>query len=117
MGTREFRTLNRCLDNAIAEAVTAFARGRQQTADSQAEVWHERANAFSDEHRRLVDIVIQSFSAIRTGNIGATGATGALLMHALGELRLLAEQVRPEPGVATPTPAPTKARKGRSQTH
>ncbi len=31
MGTHEFRTLNRCLDNAIADAVSAFARGGQQT--------------------------------------------------------------------------------------
>lgn len=95
MGTEEFRTLNRCLDNAIADAVTAFARGSEASRDSQEEIRHERVNAFSDEHRRLLDIARQSFSAIKTGNIGATGATGGLLMHALDELSALAEQVRP----------------------
>ena len=101
MSTHEFRTLNRCLDDAIADAVTGFARGGAQAADEQAEVRHERANAFSNEHQRLIDIAIQSFSAIKTGHVGATGATGALLTHALGELRRLTEHVRREPAFTT----------------
>lgn len=89
IATDEFRTLNRCLDNAIADAVTAFGRTRAETL-------HMRLEAFSDEQRRLVDIAIQAYSAIKTGNIGLTGATGALLIHTLSELRSLAERTLPE---------------------
>ena len=92
----EFRTLNRCLDNAIADAVTAFGSGRQISIYDQAETLHKRLNHFADEQRRLVDIAIQSYSAIKTGKIGLTGTTGALLIHALCELRSLAERTLPE---------------------
>lgn len=102
IATREFRALNGCLDNAIADAVTAFGEGRQSSMTSQAETLQERLNAFADDHHRLVDIAIQSFSAIKTGNIGPTGATGALLAHALTELRDLAERLRRE------VPAPNR---------
>ena len=88
----EFRTLNRCLDNAIAAAVTAFGQGRKALGDRHAEDLHHRLTAFVDEQRRLVDIAIHAYTAIRTGSVGSTGATGALLVNALGELRLLADR-------------------------
>ena len=92
IGTDEFRTLNCCLDNAIAAAVTAFGEGRRVLGNQQAEDLHQRLSAFADEQRRLVDIAIHANSAIRTGNIGPTGATGALLVQALSELRILADR-------------------------
>jgi hypothetical protein len=92
----EFRTLNRCLDDAIADAVASFGSARQISINDQAETLHDRLSAFSDEHRRLVDIAIQSYSAIKTGNVGLTGATGTLLIHTLNELRSLAERTLPE---------------------
>ena len=96
ISTDEFRTLNRCLDNAIADAVASFGAARQTAADRQADTWQERLNAYAVEQRRLVDIAIRSFTAIKTGNIGTTGATGTLLDHALEELRGLADRVLPE---------------------
>ena len=96
IGADEFRTLNRCLDNAIADAVTAFGNACQGAIDHQAASVAERLNSFSDEQRRLVDIAIQAYSAIKTGNIGLTGATGTLLMHTLSELRSLADRILPE---------------------
>jgi|SRR5579862_1485905 len=100
----EFRTLNRCLDDAIADAVTSFGRARQTSLNDQARTWRDRLTAFSDEHRRLVDIVAQAYSAIRTGNVGLGGATGALLSHTLSELRSLPERflaATPPGGVTT----------------
>src|SRR5579864_2944583 len=90
--TDEFRTLNRCLDNAIADAVTAFGNTRQTAIIGEVETLQTQMRAFADEHRRLADIAIQSYSAIKTGNIGLTGATGKLLIHALNELRSLPER-------------------------
>jgi hypothetical protein len=92
----EFRTMNRCLDNAIADAVSSFGAARQNSINDQAHTLHDRLNAFSDEHQRLVDIATQSFAAIKTGNVGMAGATGTLLEHTLSELRSLPERTLPE---------------------
>ncbi|MEO8386290.1 MAG: hypothetical protein ABI583_13665 [Betaproteobacteria bacterium] len=92
----EFRTLNQCLDNAIADAVTSFGIARQRHIDNQAQTLHLRLNNFTEEHRRLVDIAIQSFFAIKAGDVGYTGATASLLVHTLGELRSLVERALPE---------------------
>ncbi len=100
ISTDEFRTLNRCLDNAIADAVASFGEARQTSVDRQAETWQQRLDAYGMEHRRLVDIATRSFTAIKTGNIGTSGATGTLLDHALEELRGLAD--RTLPGILRP---------------
>jgi len=92
----EFRTLNRCLDNAIADAVTSFGRARQVLLDDQAETLEQRLHYFSLDHRRLVDIALQAYDVIKSGQVGATGATGKLLFRTLEELRSLADRTLPE---------------------
>src|ERR1700722_13392014 len=96
ISTDEFRTLNRCLDNAIADAVASFGSARQTSIDRQAETLQQRLVIFAAEHRRLIDIALQSLTAIKTGNIGISGATGTLLAHALQELRSLTDRTLPE---------------------
>ena len=54
--TDEFRTLNRCLDEAIADAVTAFGDERENELLDQATHLHTRLGALAEEQRRLVDI-------------------------------------------------------------
>jgi hypothetical protein len=109
ISTDEFRTLNRCLDNAIADAVASFGSVRQTSIDRQAETLQQRLIVFSAEHRRLIDIAIQSLTAIRTGNIGIGGATGTLLAHALEELRSLTDRTLPEIRLASPSAKPVIA--------
>jgi hypothetical protein len=92
----EFRTLNRCLDNAIADAVSAFSGAGQVSRVAQAETLSERLNAYAEEQRRLVDIALRSYDAIKTGTVGMAGATGALLHHTLEELRSLPGRKLPE---------------------
>jgi hypothetical protein len=98
----EFRTLNRCLDNAIADAVASFGFARQTSIERQAETLHQRLVVFSAEHRRLIDIAIQSLNAVKTGNVGISGATGTLLAHALEELRSLTDRTLPDILLASP---------------
>src|ERR1700678_907802 len=74
VATDEFRTLNRCLDNAIADAVASFGAARQTSIDGQAETLQQRLVVFAAENRRLIDIAIHSLIAIQTGNIGIKGA-------------------------------------------
>jgi len=92
ISTDEFRTLNRCLDNAIADAVEAFGSARQSSGERQAETLQERLADYAVEHRRLIAIAVQSFAAIKTGNIGAGGATGGLLDLTLEELGSLTDR-------------------------
>jgi hypothetical protein len=92
----EFRTLNRCLDNAIADAVTAFARDSQAMVNEHAEAMGDRLTVFSHDHARLLDLAIQSFAAIQTGSIGATGATGMAHRSNLIALRILVQQFMPQ---------------------
>ena len=102
ISTDEFRTLNRCLDNAIADAVASFGSARQTSLERQAETLQQRLEFFATEHDRLIDIAIQSLGAIKTGNIGISGATGTLLAHALEELRSLTDRSLPDIHLASP---------------
>jgi hypothetical protein len=92
----EFRTLNRCLDNAIAGAVTSFGKARQDLNDGQAETLRRRLRSFANEQQRLVDVAIESISAIRTDHGRLIGSAGTLLIHTLNELRSLADRTLPE---------------------
>jgi hypothetical protein len=103
ISTDEFRTLNRCLDNAIADAVASFGSARQTSIDRQAETLQQRLVVYAAEHRRLIEIAIQSLAAIKTGNIGISGATGTLLAHALDELHSLTDRTLPEIRLASPS--------------
>jgi hypothetical protein len=94
--TDEFRTLNRCLDEAIADAVTAFGDERENVILNEATSLHLRLGALAEEQRRLVDISLQTLAAIQTGNVGASGATGTVLVNTLKELRQLIETTLPE---------------------
>ena len=100
----EFHTLNRCLDNAIADAVTAYASGPDDEISAQAESWQKRVVP-EDEQRRLIHAAIQSISAGKTGYLGLAGATGAVLMSALVELSNVIDQSSPEMLRATGTSA------------
>ena len=93
--TAEFRTLNRCLDNAIAVAVTAHgAQTQHLIADREASL-HLRLRGLTADYQRIVAVAIHAYSAIKTGHVGVTGATGALLGHSLAELSYLAVQSLP----------------------
>lgn len=80
----EFRTLNRCLDNAIANAVTEF--GYQQDfalAEKQSAALNERLGFFAHELRNQLCTATLALSIIKQGNVGLSGATGGVLDRAL----------------------------------
>jgi hypothetical protein len=96
ISTDEFRTLNRCLDNAIADAVASFGSAREVSIDRQAETLQQRLGVYAAEHQRILDIARQALAAIKTGTIGIGGATGVLLAHSLDELGRLTVRSMPE---------------------
>jgi signal transduction histidine kinase len=86
----DFGTLNRCLDDAIAGAVTEYGRERDQSAMDAADArGSERLGFFAHELRNLVNTAMVSFDVLRTGNVGVTGSTGGVLHRSLLGLRSL----------------------------
>jgi signal transduction histidine kinase len=89
----EFRTLNRCIDNAIADAVTEFAYQRDlSSADGRLQTLNERLGSLAHELRNLVSTATLAFAVIKTGNVGAAGATGAVLDRSLVAMRNLIDR-------------------------
>ena len=84
----EFHTLNRCLDTAIAEAVTEYGR-LQQEVSSKEEV--ERRGRDAHELRNKLNTALLSFEALKTGKVAIGGSTGAVLGRSLVGLRELVE--------------------------
>ena len=69
----------------------SWGLSRQIVINDRAISVQARLDAFENEHRRLIDMALRAFAAIRTGNVGLTGSTGALLHHAITELQRLAQ--------------------------
>jgi signal transduction histidine kinase len=90
VSTEDFRMLNRCLDEAIAGAVTQFTRERHQAAtDGESAHRGERLGFFTHELRNLTNTAIVAFEVLKTGNVGVAGSTGAVLHRSLTGLRAL----------------------------
>jgi signal transduction histidine kinase len=98
----EFRTFNRCLDNAIAAAVTEYAdRQSDRAAEDNFEAVNSRLEPLARELLNYLQTAVLVVRAIKAGNVGISGATGAvldrsllgmrnLIDHALAEVRVTA---------------------------
>jgi hypothetical protein len=108
----EFHTLNRLLDNAIADAVSSYGRHEDHSAGTR-EVnpdLHQRMGALADQQRKLVETALKALDALKIGNIGLNGATGIVLEESLVKLRDLIDRSLPEIRLATGMTTPPKAR-------
>jgi len=102
----EFRTLNRCLDNAIADSVTEFAYQRDLLlADSGVQALNERLGFLAHELRNLIQNAQLAVTAIKAGNVGLAGATGAVLDRSLIGLRNLVDRSLADVRVSSGMPA------------
>ena len=99
----EFRTLNRCLDNAIADSVTEWAY-QNSLANTDKKV--QRVDFFIYELRKLIHTATLAVIAIKAGNVGIAGATGAVLDRSLIELRNLLDRSLAELRGRSEAPAP-----------
>ena len=80
----EFRTLNRCLDNAIADAVTEFSAGRDETlALSRLGAENERRGILVHELRNEIHAATMAYQALKSGKLAIGGSTGDLLRRSL----------------------------------
>lgn len=89
----EFRTLNRCLDNAIADAVTEFEYQRDLLIEDRGvQALNERLGFLAHELRDLIHSATLAVAAMKSGNVGLAGATGAVLDRSLIGLRNLIDR-------------------------
>jgi hypothetical protein len=89
----EFRTLNRCLDNAIADAVTEFSSVRDATlARQQSAQANERLGFLVHELRNAIGTATLAATALEMGNLPMSGATGAVLKRCLAVLTSLTDR-------------------------
>jgi signal transduction histidine kinase len=89
IGSADFCVLNRCLDDAIAGAVSDYGRQRDQSAVDVAARGVDRLEFLAHELRNLLNTAILSFEVLRTGNVGVAGSTGTVLHRSLLGLRAL----------------------------
>ena len=76
IATEDFRTLSRCLDDAMAGAVTEHSRQQQLVSDRK-----------SVELQGSIGTAITGFEVLQTGTVGLRGRTGDLVRRSLLRIR------------------------------
>jgi signal transduction histidine kinase len=105
----EFRTLNRCLDNAIADAVTEFSFQRDAAiAHQQSADLNERLGFLMHEVRNSLNAASLAVHAIESGGLPMTGATGAVLKRSLVAMEKLVDRSLAEVRIKGEPPEPHK---------
>jgi signal transduction histidine kinase len=94
----DFRTLNKCLDFAIAQAVTEFERQRTRL---QSDRENERTGFLAHELNNLVNTAKLSFHVLKQGTVAIGGSTGAVLERTLNSIAELVDRSVAEVRVAT----------------
>lgn len=89
ISTEEFRTLNLCLDDAIAGAVTEYTRERETSIAAEGT---EKLGILAHEMRNLLNTAMLSFESIRSGRVAVGGSTGVMHGRSLMGLRDLVDR-------------------------
>ena len=92
----EFRTLNHCLDNAIAGAVTQYTRHSAPFYAPGIEAVNARLGPLAHELRNHLHIATLVIAAIKAGNVGISGASAAVLDRSLLGMRGLIDHALAE---------------------
>lgn len=110
----EFRTFNRCLDNAIAGAATEYAHRTHVSDENGIEALNSRLGALAHELRNHLHTATLVVKALKTGKVGILGATGAVLDRCLLGMRNLVDRALAEVRVTAgipPRPEPIRLAK------
>lgn len=88
----EFRTLNRCLDAAIADAVSEFSAQRDSLIDERmSSEANERLGFLVHELRNALQMANLSVRSLELGGLTLAGATGTVLKRSLASMRSLVD--------------------------
>ena len=108
ISTDEFRMLNRCLDDAIAGAVTEYGREREQSSQQAIPAENARLGSLVRDLLKSITISKVALSAIASGSVGVAGSTGTMLSLGLDTAHDLAQLLLVEVSatrVVTPVPS------------
>jgi signal transduction histidine kinase len=101
----EFQTLNLCLDDATAGAVTAYSSQREHAITGEET---ERLGVLAHELRNALNSAMLSFDAIKRGAVATSGSTSAMLDRSLARLHRLIDgslaEVRLDAGLVNVVP-------------
>jgi signal transduction histidine kinase len=89
VSAEEFCTLNRCMDDAIAHAVTEHVRLCEWSASNEES---KRLGFLAHELRNSLHTAILCYEVLKTGTVGMSGTTGTVLGRSLASLRLLVDR-------------------------
>jgi signal transduction histidine kinase len=102
---KEFQTLNRCLDNAIGDAVSEFNQQRDvDVAMKQSDRENERVGMLVHELRNALGTATLAVGASELGNLPMSGATGSVLKRSHASLRRLIDRELDEVRVSAGKP-------------
>lgn len=107
IGADDFRTFNRCLDDAISQAVTGYQRQREKVI-SNLEV--ERLGVLAHELRNQLHTAAMSFEILKRGHVGINGTTGQLHERSLKALADLVDRSLSEVRLAAGPPRVARVR-------
>ena len=88
----EFRTFNRCLDNAIAGAVTEYVKHTPASNGGNSETLNPRREQLAQELRNHLHAASLAVTAIKTGSVGTGGPTTGVLEDSLKAMRNLIDR-------------------------
>lgn len=89
IGAAEFQTLNLCLDDATAGAVTAYSFQRERSISDEGT---ERLGVLAHEMRNALNAAMLSFESIKRGAVATGGSTSAMVDRSLMRLQALIDR-------------------------
>jgi signal transduction histidine kinase len=89
----EFHTFNRCLDDAIAQAVTEYEHQRDRTVGGPGAA---HLGYLAHEMRNLLATSMLTWEALASGRVGVQGSTGAVHGRSLRRMRVLIDRTLAE---------------------
>jgi signal transduction histidine kinase len=105
----EFHTFNLCLDDAIASAVSAYAKHMVPNSEFVSDALNSRLGPLAHELHSCLYSATLTVAAIRAGTVGISGASGALLDRSLLAMRSLIDRALTEVRVTARRPPQREA--------
>ena len=106
VSTDDFHSLNRCLDDAIASAVTQYER--EQDLDEGAPGESAQLGALARELRHSIHNAGVALEMIKSGRVGLTGSTGTALGRSLLSAHHLIDRLLDEIRTTQPITHPVR---------
>jgi hypothetical protein len=88
----EFRTFNRCLDNAIAGAVTEYVKHTPASNEGSSQTLISRREQLAQELLNQLHAATLAVTATKTGSVGMGGPTMGVLEESLTAMRNLIDR-------------------------